>query len=305
MSMISAAAKRLQAALALVSGAGLIGYSDAQAYTAGTMGARIKAMLAGFTMTGPLVLPGDAAGALHAVPKQQLDAAIGAVLDGATFTGPVVLPGAASTGLQAVTLAQLEAAIASVVAAGEANFAPGDIALSAMATNPSGLQRVLVQGQAIDITGIYSTLAPLWCGAVLNNNADPLLKADFFYRCTNPADPSNTRDNAGNYLKLPDPGYFLRVLNTGGAGMDAGRSPFKYQADMVGPVVLQLLASSASGGSRAIADPLANGVMGAAGDVSGYANGPGGQPATPLVAAANAGTETRGKNWGVYVWMWY
>lgn len=41
--LISAAAKRLRDALALVTGAGLVGYSSAQAYTAGTLGAGLKA----------------------------------------------------------------------------------------------------------------------------------------------------------------------------------------------------------------------------------------------------------------------
>lgn len=41
--MISAAAKRLRDALALVTGAGLVGYSNAQAYGAGTLGAGLKA----------------------------------------------------------------------------------------------------------------------------------------------------------------------------------------------------------------------------------------------------------------------
>ena len=41
--LISAAAKRLRDALALVTGAGLVGYSSAQAYTGGTLGAGLKA----------------------------------------------------------------------------------------------------------------------------------------------------------------------------------------------------------------------------------------------------------------------
>lgn len=41
--LISAAAKRLRDALALVTGAGLVGYSNAQAYGAGTLGAGLKA----------------------------------------------------------------------------------------------------------------------------------------------------------------------------------------------------------------------------------------------------------------------
>jgi len=48
-----------------------------------------KLNLAGGTMTGPLILSGDAGNALGAVTKQQMDAAIGAglpaIIDGGTF----------------------------------------------------------------------------------------------------------------------------------------------------------------------------------------------------------------------------
>jgi hypothetical protein len=79
---------------------------------------------AGDTMTGPLVLYGDAAAALQAVPKQQLDAAINAeattrydddqlrlLKSGGTMTGPLVLAGNAASALQAVPKQQLDAAI--------------------------------------------------------------------------------------------------------------------------------------------------------------------------------------------------
>jgi hypothetical protein len=73
-SMISAAAKRLRDAMALVTGAGLMGYSDATNYAAGTIGARLRALIAGPTFTGPVVLPGDATQAMQAATKQQMDA---------------------------------------------------------------------------------------------------------------------------------------------------------------------------------------------------------------------------------------
>jgi len=97
-----------------------------------------KVLKAGDTMTGPLVLPGNAASALHAIPKQQLDAAISGLppaahpnlaahdtlglatqveldaklaLNGGTMTGPLFLVGDAPTALQAVPKQQLDASI--------------------------------------------------------------------------------------------------------------------------------------------------------------------------------------------------
>lgn len=168
-------------------------------------------------------------------------------------------------------------------------------------TGYTGLPLFLVTGQHIDITSpTYSSLAYLYCGDASNAVAN----SDFFYRCTDPLNPSTTRSTTGAYLKLPNPGYFLRTLNNTGSGVDSARSAFKYQADAVGPLEISLLASSANGGSKAITDPVANGVMGAAGDTSGHQSAPGGQPATKLVLPTNTGTETVVKNWGAYIFMW-
>jgi hypothetical protein len=76
MSLFSAAAKRLADALKLASGAAMVGWDSAQAYAAGTVGAAIKSIFAGPTFTGPVTLAGNAANALHAVPKQQLESAV-------------------------------------------------------------------------------------------------------------------------------------------------------------------------------------------------------------------------------------
>jgi hypothetical protein len=76
----------------------------------GTVGGFLP--LTGGTLTGNLVLPGNAAAALQAVPKQQLDAAIATrlPLTGGTLTGALVLAADAVDPLGAVTLQQLEAA---------------------------------------------------------------------------------------------------------------------------------------------------------------------------------------------------
>ena len=107
---------------------------------------------------------------------------------------------------------------------------PGDVALTYTPVKPDGARRILVQGQAIALAD-FPTLSFLWCGGAYNANANPDLQADFFYRCADPANPNGTRTNAGSYLKLPDAGYFLRLLNISGVGVNANRNPFKYEAD--------------------------------------------------------------------------
>lgn len=76
---------------------------------------------AGDTMTGTLTLAGNAASALQAVPKQQLDAAISALVapvplaGGVTMTGQYNLSANASSAMQPVPKQQLDAAIAGIV----------------------------------------------------------------------------------------------------------------------------------------------------------------------------------------------
>lgn len=275
----------LRGRLASIAGPGLIAWNDATAYAAGTLGAKIKAILAGPNFTGPVTLPANAAAALQATPLQQVNSliatAVADVLDGATLTGPLVLPGNAASGLQATPLQQVTALLAALRSA-----APGDFALSASG-DASALPRVLVQGQAVDITGAMASLLALWCGAVLNNHADPSLKADFYYRCTDPLSPDTTRNNAGNYLKLPPPGYFIRILNTGGAGVDAGRGAFKLQAD------------------DNKAHTHGDGDLGPVADGAGLVGGVAVLTQSTTAPQSSGGIEARPKNWGVYVWLWY
>lgn len=106
----------------------------------------------------------------------------------------------------------------------------GDYHLSASPTQPPGTRRILVQGQPV-LRATYPTLDFLWCGSTLNNHVDPLQKADFYYRCTDPLNPSTTRSDAGAYMVLPPAGYFPRPINTGSTGADASRARFKLQED--------------------------------------------------------------------------
>ncbi|HXB11574.1 MAG TPA: tail fiber domain-containing protein, partial [Bacteroidia bacterium] len=65
--------------------------------------------LAGGTVTGPIILAGNAVAPLQSVPLQQLNVGLAnyLLLAGGTMTGPIVLPGNAAAPLQAVPLQQL------------------------------------------------------------------------------------------------------------------------------------------------------------------------------------------------------
>jgi len=178
---------------------------------------------------------------------------------------------------------------------------PGQIITMPKDTLPTGyagLPLFLVTGQHIDITSpTYSSLAYLYCGDASNAVAD----SDFFYRCTDPLNPSTTRNTVGTYMKLPDPGYFLRTLNNTGTGVDVGRSPIKYQQD-------EIKAHVGSAGSVVADDgALGSGVFSVGPTGNRYAvpaDGGGGQGDKAINFSIGSGPETRGKNWGVYIFMW-
>ena len=79
--------------LAAPGGAALVGADTGLTYAAGTVGAMLKSQQSSITT---------------------LSDQIAGILDGATFTGPVVLPGNAAAPLQAVPLQQLNAAMAEI-----------------------------------------------------------------------------------------------------------------------------------------------------------------------------------------------
>ncbi len=173
--------------------------------------------------------------------------------------------------------------------------APGDIAFTFTPTQSPGTRRLLVQGQCIEIA-LYPTLAFLWCGSTNNNNAIDSLKADFFYKCADPLNPSATRADLGAYLKLPDPGYFLRALNTGTAGLDANRLPFKYQDQ-------QLMDHTHTSPISALDGPSLDAANGRGGGIDGHFRTDAINLATDV--PGTIGKELRVKNMGAYVWMAY
>lgn len=166
--------------------------------------------------------------------------------------------------------------------------APGDVALTYTSIKPDNYRRILVQGQSIPLSA-YPTLAFLWCGSTYNNHADPNLKADFFYRCTDIMNPNTTRSDAGAFLKLPDPGYFLRSMNTLWFGVDANRNQFKYQMDDNKEHTHRVSteAGTNNGYNLALTDRGA----------WDYHN--------PRSTEASGGTEARPKNHAVYEWICY
>jgi hypothetical protein len=212
----------------------------------------------------------------HAVTKAQV--ALGNVLNYGVATSAEAIAGISNT------LYMTPVATAAAVAAGKYSEPPGDIVFTVSPIKPTGTNRLLVQGQAVSLT-TYATLLPFWCGATLNANADLTLRADFFYRCTDAANPDTTRSNTGTFLVLPPPGYFLRPINTGTTGSDANRQQFKLQAD----------------------DNLAHTHLFGLGLRSGGDTGrPSGSTSgiTAMFASdSSGGTEARPKNWPVYVWI--
>lgn len=166
--------------------------------------------------------------------------------------------------------------------------APGDVKFTFSPTRPAGYRRLLVQGQCVNLND-FPTLAFLWCGSVLNNHADAAQRADFFYRCADPANPHTTRMDAGNFLKLPEPGYFMRPINITGGGVDSGRSPFKYQQDDNKSHThrVSVQAGTNMGWNLATTDR----------GIWDYANN--------RETEASGGAEARPKNFPIYVWMCY
>jgi hypothetical protein len=222
----------------------------------------------------------------HAVTKAQV--ALGNVLNYALATTAEAQAGSINTAYMTPSLTF--AAITQFLANSASQTSRvGDIVFSALSTIPSGEKRILVQGQAVSLT-TYATLLPLWCGSTLNNNADLTLRADFFYRCTDAANPSTTRSDTGNFLVLPPAGYFLRGLNTGSTGVDASRSAFKLQADD------NLAHTHTTGMPRGDQNYNPGG---------GNTLWGGNLGAFVYTSNSSGGTEARPKNWPVYVWICY
>jgi hypothetical protein len=89
--ILSAYAKRLAASLKAAGGAALMEFNAGTNYAAGTIGAAVRQLFAGPTLTGPLTLSGSGTDALHAVTKQQMDAADLATLNAADAAADAAL----------------------------------------------------------------------------------------------------------------------------------------------------------------------------------------------------------------------
>lgn len=164
---------------------------------------------------------------------------------------------------------------------------PGDIRISMSPTQAPGTRRVLVQGQAI-LMASYPTLEFLWCGSLLNSHIDPLERADFFYRCSDPLNPNTTRGDSGAYLLLPPAGYFLRPINTGSTGADASRKRFKLQED-------DNKAHTHGMNLTPYTNYTPDNWTGASSPYN----------AANTLNTASSGSEGRPKNFGAYVWLCY
>lgn len=173
--LISAAAKRLRDALALVTGAGLVGYSNAQAYTAGTLGAGLKAE----------EVARDAAVTAVANDVATLTASVGALSDevDANATAASAANAATQAGVDALTL-QLAALIT-----------PGfSVEFSGpLAADPPGW--FIEDGRALNVAdepGLFAAIGYTWGGAGPVFNLPDT--RDDFTRGAGPGRPVGTRE---------------------------------------------------------------------------------------------------------------
>lgn len=91
------------------------------------------------------------------------------------------------------------------------------------------------------VTSVQKLVDNVYCGDA--NNAT----ASFYYRCTDPLNPSTTRDIAGAYFVLKDArGRGARGLSDGST-LDAGRSPWSYQGPNVGYFTVSASADDGDG----------------------------------------------------------
>ncbi len=103
---------------------------------------------------------------------------------------------------------------------------PGSVSYFAMRSAPTGWLKA--DGSVLTRAAYPELDAAMYCGDIRND------WAEWGYRCTNPADATNTRDIAGDYIVLPDlRGEFLRAWDDG-RGVDAGRSFYTSQSDLFG-----------------------------------------------------------------------
>lgn len=99
---------------------------------------------------------------------------------------------------------------------------PGTVVMFGGGTPPTGWIRC--NGASVLVASYPTLLANTYCGDVNNPTAMA------FFRCTNPADPFNTRSTVGTYLYTLDlRGEFVRAWDDA-RGIDAGRGRNTYQS---------------------------------------------------------------------------
>lgn len=124
----------------------------------------------------------------------------------------------------AATTAAIAAAVTSAVAA--AAEPASKIAYFHRTTAPAGYLKA--NGAAILVSAYGALATAIYCG----DSANPTAIAG--YRCTDPLNPSTTRNIAGAYIVLPDlRGEFPRGLDDG-RGVDTGRTLGSAQSHLLG-----------------------------------------------------------------------
>lgn len=87
---------------------------------------------------------------------------------------------------------------------------------------PSGFTKL--NGSVPLVSSVPNLVTNVYCGDANNPTAA------FYYRCTDPLNPSTTRSTTGAYFALKNArGRFARALSDGDA-IDSGRNPWSYQA---------------------------------------------------------------------------
>lgn len=133
---------------------------------------------------------------------------------------------------------------------------------------PAGFLKL--NGSVIAVSSAPNLVANTYCGDA--NNAT----ASFYYRCTDPLNPTTTRNVAGAYYVLKDArGRFPRALSDG-SSIDSGRSAWSYQ-------------------DYAIPDHTHSGGMPASG-APGIPGGSGGSPYNAGSTSGVSGTNVAGEN---------
>ena len=141
---------------------------------------------------------------------------------------PDLIEGAAYitlSGLNEVVEISSDGANWNVVSWTAPEFSPGDIKPTKGTATPYGW--LYMNGAAVLIATYPNLAAAIYCGDGANASADEC------YKCTDPLNPTTSRNVAGTYIVVPDwRGEFIRGWDDS-RGIDAGRTFFSAQADQI------------------------------------------------------------------------